>query len=456
MWLYEKILTMTENVEEKKAEEPQKAAETPAVNPLEKSVEFTVPAAELTSGIEASLKRYAKKAKIAGFRPGHVPFETVRAMYGHDAYVETLNGLIEREFEKAVKAANLQMVGMPEIVPVKTAEGEDLKFKATVECFPEFELPALDSLELKRYVCPLTDAEVNQTIDVMRKQRATFTVEEGRKAADTDICTINFTGTKDGVAFEGGTARDFRMTLGAGRMLPEFENAVRGMAAGEKKTFKLTFPADYFSKDLAGQTVDFEVELTKLEKEVLPELNEEFAKSVGQDSVEALKKEVGVNLEREVKARLLARTKAETMAAFAGLAPFPAPKAMLKEEEERLAKQAQERMVAQFGIDAKKAPKLPLEVFEKDAKQRVLLGFLVAKLIEVAKINVTREDLEAFAAELSASYEEPEKVKEYYLKDRAQFEMLTNVLVENKVVDYILSKAKTTEETLPFDKLMQA
>ena len=454
---------MTENVQDQTAQEPVKTqevktedvkAQEPEKNPLEKSVEFTVSAEELKSGMDAALKRYAKKAKIAGFRPGHVPFETVRAMYGHDAYVQTLNDLIVREFDKAAKEAGLLMVGQPEISPVETKEGEDLKFKAVVECYPEFELPSFADLQLKRYVCPVTDAEVDKTLDVMRKQRATLVDQEDRKAADEDVLTINFKGTKDGVAFEGGTAENFQMVVGAGRMLPEFEAAVRGMGVGETKNFKLTFPANYPEKSLAGTTADFEVTVTKIKTPVLPELNDEFAKNLGQDSVEALKAEVRKNLEREVKARLLSRTKVEVMEAIAKLAPFPAPKAMTAEEQEHLAQEAKENL-RQMGLDPKKAPNLPLEMFKAEAQKRVVLGILVRKLVQEKNLLATSEDVEKLAGEIAASYENPDDVKKEFLSDEAQRNAFGNVATETKVVEYVLSQAKTTEETVPFDGLMK-
>ncbi len=446
---------MTDNVEEKKAEAPVATEEkAPEVNPLEKSLEFTVSSKELEEGIGAALKRYAKKAKLAGFRPGHVPFETVRAMYGHDAYVETLNGLIEREFEKAATAAEWHMVGMPNIEAVKTEETDVLKFKATVECYPEFEVPSFAELELKRYNCPVTDAEVTKTIDVMRKQRASHVVEEGRKAEDTDYLTINFKGTKDGVPFEGGTAENFTMELGAKRMLPDFEANLRGMAVGEKKTFNMTFPADYGAKELAGKEVQFEVEVLKIEKEVLPELDDAFAKTVGQDNVESLKSEVRVNLEREVKSRVTERTKVEVLNAIAKLAPFPAPKAMVLEEQERLSKQMQERMVSQFGIDPKKAPKMPAEIFAEEAKRRIVVSIMLAKMVNDAKLQASEAEVEAFATELAASFEDADQVKSYYLTDPRQRELLTGLVTENKAVEYILGQAKTTDEALSFDKIM--
>lgn len=460
---------MTENVQDQAAQEPVKTEEVkaaepvkteevkaaePEKNPLEKSVEFTVSAEELKKGTEEALKRYAKKAKIAGFRPGHVPAATVRAMYGHDAYVETLNDLIVREFDKAAQEAKLMMVGQPEITPVETKEGEDLRFKAVVECYPEFTLPSFADLQLKRYVCPVTDAEVDKTVDVMRKQRATLVDEQGRKAADEDVLTIDFKGMKDGVAFEGGTAENFQMVVGAGRMLPEFEEAVRGMGVGETKAFKLPFPADYPEKSLAGTTADFEVTVKAIKTPVLPELNDEFAKKLGQDSVDALRAEVRKNLEREVKARLLSRTKVEVMDAVAKLAPFPAPKAMTEQEQEHLAQEAVQNL-KQFGLDPKKAPKLPLDMFKPEAQKRVVLGILVHKLVQEKNLLATQEDIENLAGEIAASYEDAEAVKKEFLSDKNQVNAFGNVATETKVVEYVLSQAQTTEETVPFDGLMK-
>lgn len=440
----ERKVEMTDKVEAVQAEEQ---------SPLAKSVTFTVSAAELKSGMDAELKRLAKKVKMPGFRPGRVPFATVQAMYGQQAYVETLNRLIGVAYEKAVVEAKLNVAGAPEVKAEEVAEGEDLKFTATVECYPEFDLPAFDALELKKYVCEVTDVEVNKTLDIMAKQRATYEEEEGRKAAAEDKVTINFKGTKDGVAFDGGSAEGFVFVLAQGRMLPEFEAAVTGLAAGETKTFNLTFPADYGAKDLAGQEVQFEVEVTKVEKAVYPAIDDEFAKSLGLEGVEKMKSEVMTNLNREVKARISAKTKAEVLEALDGLCTFALPKAVVAEEQQRLADSAKQDMAAR-GMDVKKAPALPLELFAEQASRRVRLGLLVAKLVEAEKLTATEEDVKALAQEMAGAYEKPEEMVEWMMKDANRVADLYNVATESKVVEFVLSKAKTTEEVVAFDQLM--
>ncbi len=445
---------MTKKVEAEKAEETVKAqAAEPAKNPLEKSVTFTVSAEALRKGTEAEIKRLGKKAKMPGFRPGHVPAATVRAMYGQQAYMDTLNQLVGEAYEKAVAEAKLAVAGQPEIKPEQGAEGEDLKFVATVECMPEIEEPALSGLELKRYSCEVTDAEVQKTIDIMVKQRAQYEAEEGRRAQAEDRVTVNFKGTKDGVAFAGGTADGFVFILASGQMLPEFENAVTGMAAGEKKTFDLTFPAEYSAKDLAGQTVQFEVEAVKVEKPIYPTVDDEFAKSLGMDDAAQMRAEVLKNLQREVKARVSARTKNELMAKLTELATFPVPKMLVAQEQQQLANAASRDMAAR-GMDPKKMPKLPLEIFADQADKRVRLGLLVNKIVVSQKLAATEADVKPLVEEFASAYEDPQKLINQVMQDRSFVSNMYEVATENKVVEYVLGQAKTTDETLAFDKLM--
>ncbi len=453
-FIFIKIVAMTENVEAVKAEETVKAeAAEPAKNPLEKSVTFTVSAKALREGTEAEIKRLGKKAKMPGFRPGHVPAATVRAMYGQQAYMDTLNELLGKAYEKAVEDAKLAVAGQPQIKPEQTAEGEDLKFTATVECMPEFDLPAFDKIECKRYVCDVTDAEVQKTIDIMVKQRAKYEAEEGRRAQAEDRVTVNFKGTKEGVAFAGGTADGFVFILAQGQMLPEFETAVTGLAAGEKKSFDLTFPAEYSAKDLAGQTVQFEVEVVKVEKPLYPAVDDEFAKSLGLESAEKMREEVLKNLQREVKARVTNRTKLEVMDQLTKLATFALPKALVADEQQNLANAAARDMAAR-GMDPKKMPKLPLEIFADQADKRVRLGLLVSKLVAEEKLAATEADVKPMVEEAASAYENPESVVEQMMKDRAAVANMYNLATENKVVEFVLGKAKTTEEKLAFDKLM--
>lgn len=442
---------MTDQVEAAKVEETAKAEE-PAKNPLEKSVTFTVSAAALDAGVAAELKKYAKKAKMPGFRPGHVPFATVQAMYGQQAYGDVMNRLVSDAYVAAIREAKLDVAGAPTIKPEETKPGEDLKFTATVECVPEFELAKLEDVEVKRFVCPVTDAEVQKTIDVMVKQRVTYEEEAGRRAAAEDCLTCNFKGTKDGVAFEGGSAENFRFVLGQGRMLPEFETAATGMAAGEKKTFELTFPENYSSKDLAGKTVQFDIEVTKVEKPVYPAVDDEFAKGLGLKDAEQVRTEVTKNVNMQVKGMLRNRQQKAVFDKLCEINPIPVPKAPVYEEQQRL-RQGMTAQMQQY-TGSKKVRELPLEIFAEQAEQRVRFQFIAGKMIDAEKLMATEDEARALATELSAVYEKPEEMVKYLMSDAQQHAALLNQATENKIVEYVLSKAKVTEEQLNFDDLM--
>ena len=284
-------------------QETVKTEEVAKVNPLERTLDLVVSYASAEELTEKALKNYGKNAKLPGFRKGHVPAAQVRRMYGMQAYDEAINQLVGEAWQKAASESELRIAGYPRIDAAKNAEDkENMHFTAKFEVFPDVQVPDFSAVELKRYVCPVTDAEVEKTIDVMRRQRATYNVVE-RAAANDDRVKLNFKGKKDGVEFQGGSAEGYVFVLGQGRMLPEFEAAVTGMAAGEKKTFPMTFPADYGIKELEGQAVEFDVEVVEVAEPAYPEVDDEFAASLGvKGGVEAMRAEIRANLEREVKA----------------------------------------------------------------------------------------------------------------------------------------------------------
>ena len=424
------------------------------VNPLERTLELVVSYATAEELTENSLKGYAKNAKLPGFRKGHVPAAQVRRMYGAQAFDEAVNELVAEAWTKAAKESGLRIAGYPRIdaAPVE-GDKDNMHFKAIFEVFPDVEVPDFSAVELKRYVCPVTDAEVEKTIDVMRKQRATYNVVE-RAAKAGDRVKLNFKGTKDGVEFQGGTMEGHVFVLGQGLMLPEFEDAVTGMAAGEKKTFPLTFPSDYGIKELEGQAVEFDIEVIEVAEAVLPEVDDEFAKTLGvEGGVEAMRAEIRANLEREVKTRLETKTKAEVMEAVAKACTFAVPTCMVAEESESLREQMIMDLNAR-GLDVKKMPKLPADMFQGQAERRVRLGLFVEALLQQEKISGTDEQVREIAQSIASSYEKPEEVVEYIMKDQNRVANLRAQATENNVTEWVLGKAKTTEEAVEFDKLM--
>lgn len=425
------------------------------VNPLQRTLELKIVSADLDAAVENRLAKFAKNARMPGFRKGHVPMKHVRGMYGMQAYDEALNELVGQAWADAASKSGLRIAGTPRIDAKQgeAAEGE-LAFVATFEVFPDVELPDFASLELKRFACTVSDENVEKTLDVMRKQRAVYNVAEGRAAADEDRVKINFKGTKDGEAFQGGTAEGYVFVLGQGRMLPEFEEAVKGMKAGEKKTFPLTFPADYGIKDLNGAQVEFEIEVLEVAEPSYPAIDDEFAAGLGvEGGVEKMKAEIRSNLEREVAARVESRTKGEVMEAVAKVLTFPVPTDVLAGECQALLEQAMRDLAAR-GVDLKKFPKPSADVFKEQAERRIRLSLFVEKLVDTQGIKVADEDVRKIAKDIAASYEEPSEVVEYILKDDARRNNIAGQALETKVTEWILANAKTEDVTVEFDQVM--
>jgi trigger factor len=420
---------------------------------LERRIDLTVPAEAIDKEVQTRLNKLARTVKMPGFRPGKVPLKMIAQTYGAQVHAEVLNDKVGEAFSSAVSAGNLRVAGAPRLEP-RTLEGsQDLAFSATFEVYPEIALGDLSGVEVQRAICSVGDAEVERTLEIMRKQRATYE-EVDRAAADGDVATIDFKGTLDGTPFDGGTATDFPFTLGQGRMLPEFEAAVNGMRPGESKTFPLTFPADYTAKDLAGKAVHFEVTLKKLQQPVLPPLDPQFAKSLGiaDGDLDRMRSEIRTNLEREVASRLRARTKDSVMAALLGSANFDVPRSLVEGETGRLAEAARNDMVAR-GVAAKDAP-LPLELFAPQAERRVRLGLLLGEVVRTNNLQPRPDQIRKLVEEMAQSYERPQEVINWYLSDRKRLGELENVALEDNVTNWVLQRAKVTETPVAFDELM--
>ena len=447
-----------EKVEEKTEATAAPAEETKAEevkpNPLQRTIELTISRKELDARVAKALREKAKKAKFHGFRPGHAPAAMVRAAYGQEIQFDAINTLVSAAFVEKVQEGKYHVSGYPDIAPTEGApENEDtMSFTATFEVFPDVEVPDMKDASVTEYECELTDADVEKTLDVMRKQRATFEKAD-KTAADGDRVIVDFKGTLDGVAFEGGTAKDYAFALGQGRMLPEFENAIRGMKAGETKTFNLTFPENYPAKNLAGKEVQFEVTLKEVDEEILPALDDKFAKDLGvNDGIDKLKADVKENLQREVTARLEARTKQSAMNALLSVAKFPVPHAAVEEQREALVHDAIENMKAQ-GINLPN-DSIPANAMLDQAEQRVRLGLQISAIVEKEKITSTDDQIKALADNIAKSYEDPKEVVDWYLNNPQHKAELAAVVVENNVVAWVLKNAQVKKELISFENLM--
>ncbi len=423
---------------------------------LERRIELSILLADVETAVQAELKRVARTAKAPGFRPGKVPMAMLERTHAPGIRYDAINDKVGQAFEKAIEAAGLRIAGAPKLEPKTegTPEGT-LAFFATFEVYPAVTVPDLSGLKIKRAVTTVGEAEVQRTVDILRKQRAEYAAREGRAAQDDDRVTLDFAGTIDGVPFEGGKADAFPFVLGQGRMLPEFEAAARGMKAGESKVFPLAFPADYGGKDVAGKTAEFTINVKEVAEPVLPVVDAEFAKSLGQaeGDVEKLLADIRGNIEREVKARTLARTKTSVMDALIGAASFDVPKALVDSECQSRVQAARAELTQRGVPNADKMP-IPADAFTAEAERRVRLGLLVSELVQQAQLQAKPEQVRARIEEFAGNYEKPAEVVSYYLSDRARRAEVEGIVLEDNVVQHALAKAQVEDEQVPFDQIM--
>jgi trigger factor len=371
---------------------------------------------------------------------------------------EVMNDKVGEAFASAANEAQLRVAGTPRISEKAGAPEGEMTFDATFEVYPEVQVADLSTFEIERVTTEVTDVAIDRTLDILRKQRRTFAQRaHADAAAADDRVTIDFEGKIDGETFDGGKAEGFQFILGEGRMLAEFESAVLGMKTGESKTFPLKFPDDYHGKDVAGKEADFLVTLTKVESQHLPEVDGDFAKTLGiaEASVEGLRADIRKNLEREVKFRVAARNKNAVMAAVEKAAAFDVPKALVDNEVERLVAGAREDLKQRGVKDADKAP-IPAEMFTQQAEKRVRIGLVLAELVRVNKLSATSDQVRAHIEDMAQSYEKPSEVVRWYLGDRQRLAEVEAVVIEANVTDYVLAQAKVIDKQLAFDELMGA
>ena len=425
---------------------------------LERRITLTLAATVINSEVESRLKKLARTVKADGFRPGKVPMSFVAQRYGAQVQYEVVNDKLGEAFSAAANEAKLRVAGMPSIAQKDEAAEGELAFDATFEVYPEVKIADLADAEIERVSADVTDEAIDKTVEILRKQRRSFAQRGAADvAADGDRVTIDFEGKIDGEPFAGGKADGFQFLLGEGQMLEAFEKAVRGMKAGESKTFPLAFPADYHGKDVAGKEADFLVTVKKIEAQHLPDVNESFAKALGikEGTVDALRADIKKNLEREVKFRVLAKNKGAAMDALVNKAELDVPKSLIAGEAERMVANAREDLKKRGIKDADKAP-IPAELFNDQAEKRVRLGLVVAELVRSQNLQAKPEQLQAHIEEISQSYEKPAEVVRWYLGDRQRMAEVEAVVIENNVADFVLGQAKVTDKTLPFDELMAA
>lgn len=423
------------------------------VSTLERRIDMTVPMADIEKEVEARIKRLARTVKMPGFRPGKVPLKMVSQTYGPQARSEAIGAAVEKAFGEQLRDQNLRIAGSPRIEPKEAANDSELAFSAVFEVYPTITVGDLSAQSVERPRLTVGEAEVDKTIDVLRKQRTTFS-EVQREAQDGDRVVIDFAGRKDGELFEGGKAEDFPFVIGAGSMLKDFETAVLGCKAGEGKTFDMTFPADYHATHLAGQTVQFEISVKRVEEPVLPPLDADFAKALGVEDgdVAKLRDEVKANLEREVKRRVQAKVKEQVMEALLAVHPIEVPKALVERESEQLAENAK-RDLEMRGMNSKEIAVQP-EWFAEQAVRRVKLGLIMAEVVKARELFAKPEQIKALIEDMAQSYEDPSELVRWYYSQPERLAQAEAVVIEDNVVEWVVSQVQATDKDIAFDELM--
>jgi trigger factor len=429
------------------------AAATEAVSTLERRIDMTVVLADIEKDVDQRLKQMSRTVKMAGFRPGKVPMKMVAQQYGSQARSEAIGAAVEKTYGEKVREQNLRVAGYPRIEPKADAAEGQLGFTAIFEVYPEISLGDVSGEAIEKPTLTVTEAEVDKTLDVLRKQRTTYSAAE-RASESGDRLVIDFIGRKNGEEFQGGKADNYTVMVGGGMMLPDFEAQLVGVKAGDQKTFDVAFPADYQAAELAGNTVQFEMTVKSVEAPQLPELDAEFAKALGvaDGDTTKMRAEVRSNLEREVKKRLLAKVKEQVMDALLKVNPIEVPRALVMMEAEQMA-EAAKRDMEQRGMMMKNMPVDPTW-FTDQASRRVKLGLLLAELVKARDLHVKPEQVRAIVDEFAETFEDPKEVVRWYYSQPQRLAEAEALALENNVVSWVLATAKVTEAPVAFDALM--
>ena len=413
---------------------------------LERKLTVQVPAETVEMEVNNRLNSIKNTVRIDGFRPGKVPFKVVKQKYSGTVLQEVAGELMQSSFREALTQENLSPAGDPQIKADDLILGQVMEYTATFEVYPEVALTPIADISVEKLEASVADSDVDNMIDVLRKQKMDWS-EVDRASANDDRISIDFVGSIDGEKFDGGSANDMPMVLGAGQMIPGFEEHLTGMKANEETTFKVPFPEDYAAKELAGKEAEFAVTVKKVEEPKMPEIDEEFAKAFGVESgeVEQLKSDIRSNMERELDRKLRAVLKGNVMDALITANTFDVPAAVVQQEAETLKKQTE---VQSPGSN------LAIDAFMADAKRRVQLGMILAEVAKTSELQIDADMIKQRVEEMARDYDDPDEFIRYYMGNQELLGGIQTLVMEDKVVDWIAEQASVSAKTSTFDEVM--
>ena len=426
------------------------------ISTLERRINLAVPMQQIETEVSNRLRNIARNTKLDGFRRGKVPMSLVTKQYGGQIHQEVLGDAVQKSFMEAIQAHQLKVAGYPRIEPKTDATDKgSIEFSATFEVYPEISLGDVSAAKITRPVVTVGHADVDKTLEVLRKQRVQFNTAD-RASQTGDLVTLDYVGKIDGAVFDGGEAKGFRVVLGEGRTLPEFETALVDVKAGENKSFDVTFPKDYQAKELAGKTATFEVSITDIAAPQLPEVDAEFATSLGvaDGDVAKMRTEIQTNLEREVKNRIHAKLKEQVMQAFLDSTKIEVPKSLLDIETQRLMQNALKDMQERgMNVNPNDVP-LPADIFTEQAMRRVSLGLILAEAVRVNGLTAKPEQINTLILEFAQSYEDPQEVIKWHHQNPERMQEIESLVLENNVVEWALERVQVEDQSISFDELM--
>ena len=417
---------------------------------LERRIEVSVPKERVEQAVDQRLQQVSRTAKLKGFRPGKAPLKVIRQQFGAQVRQEVVGDLVQSTFAEAVTQQKLAPATGPRIEPIAVGPGEDLRYRAVFEVFPEVELARVDGLEIVRPVAEVGEADIDAMVENLRAQRPQFEPVD-REGRDGDRVTMDFAGNIDGETFEGSAGTDVAVLLGGGRMIKEFEAGISGMKSGEQRHIEVRYPDDYHNKSLAGRTATFDVHLKKVEERRLPDLDDQFCREYGvtEGGMEQLRSEVADNMRRELENNVRSRLRGQILDKLLEANPVEVPKSLVDAQVREMQIDAARRIGAR---DASQVP--PAQPFVEPARRRVALGILVGELIKRNGIQLDRARVEAKLGELAVGYPEPDAVLKTYRQNADAMRQLENMVLEEQVVDWLLERARVTDQATSFKDVM--
>lgn len=418
---------------------------------LSRTMTVCIPEAVVQKKMADRLKSLAREIKIDGFRPGKVPQEVVKKMYGERVRGEIAGDLIKDTYYDALEGQDLKPAGHPHIQPLDEIDG--FKYTAVFEVYPEISLKGIDELEIVRPLSSVSDTDVDGMIEKLRVQKQTWRVVD-RPAQNSDNVTISFSGTSEGENFTDGKLEDFKVICGQKKMISGFEDNLLGLTAGAHKTFILNFPEDYGNEKLAGKAAEFEVDVVEVEEPVLAEIDEAFIKAYGIEDglIGSFRADVKNNMQRELDQALRSKLKSSVMDALYGKVKLTVPNTLVDVEMESLMKPYIE--TAKRQKMKLEDLKLPRDSFEDQAKRRVALGLILGEVIQKESIKLDNDKVRSTIEDMAKSYERPEDVVAWYYSDESRLNEVQQMVLEDQVVEWLVAQAKVSDETVNFNDVM--